>query len=666
MATLRENQVRPVQDQPVKQFEQRKPGPVYGLPVEKPKYETMGGAGQVSTQSSAGQVSTQSSTGQSGASQVSTQSYTPGNAIPVDGSHGQKYLEESERQQKAYEANPRLGQAYTDEELLQKYWDIINAAGSNSQNNYSQRGGYVYDGNPNGELPGTGEKGWSYKEGTQRTVQEGTSGADEDFMSDADYAIIQALKKQFAEAQARGDQEGMNAAHEEAERIRARYNYSGGSDGSFYLPGGNSSGSSGGYTGGGTGGNYTGGSTVPDSSAKMDELRSLLEEWKKAATEQKQNSIDYAVDNAVKELERALEDAQPKYKEQMESVAKDEMQSLDNSALYAEMRGDKGGIGQSQYNEIQAAAAQNKLAVQQAQTKLSTDTARQIADLRAQGEFEKADAALEVAQTYLSQLMQLEQWAAEYNLSVAQFEASLQQWQAEYELSMKQFQTDTELSWAQIMGKTSDGSLTLSGQSQLASMGQTLLSAGIMPSDSQLSAMGITADQANQYLQTLQLSQAASSSGGRKSGSSSSSGSKSGSSTSTSSGYDDLAQEMFNSGITTAAKAKAYLLSQGYSSTLATAYANAYAEDYRTLKKQHDDQQADAGTDDSTPQKSYGWVSVSEDNPGHGGDNWIAVPGYGRLTWSELEKMVDRGEITETYDPATKKYTYRKNPNYKK
>ena len=33
---------------------------------------------------------------------------------------------------------------------------------------------------------------------------------------------------------------------------------------------------------------------------------------------------------------------------------------------------------------------------------------------------------------------------------------------------------------------------------------------------------------------------------------------------------------------------------------------------------------------------------------------------------SELEKMVDRGEITETYDPATKKYTYRKNPNYKK
>ena len=637
MATLRENQVQPVQGQPVNQVVQKKPGEVYELPVEKPKYETMGGASQAS------------------ASQASTQGYTPKNAIPVNGSHAQKLIEEAERQRQAYEANPRLGQAYTDEELLQKYWDIINAAGSNSLDNYSQRGGYVYDGNPNGVYPGTGEKGWSLVEGVPRTVQEGTSGADEDFMSDGDYAIIQELKKRFAEAQAKGDQEGMNAAHEEAERIRARYNYSGGSDGSFYLPGGNSSGSSsgsGGYTGSGAGGgNYTGGSTVPDSSAKMDELRSLLEEWKKAATEQKQNSIDYAVDNAVKELERALEDAQPKYKEQMESVAKDEMQSLDNSALYAEMRGDKGGIGQSQYNEIQAAAAQNKLAVQQAQTKLSTDTARQIADLRAQGEFEKADAALEVAQTYLSQLMQLEQWAAEYNLSAAQFEASLQQWQAEYELSMKKFQTDTELSWAQLTGKTSDGSLTLSGQSQLASMGQTLLSAGIMPSDSQLSAMGITAGQANQYLQTLQLSQAASSSSSRKSSSSSSK-----SKDSTSTGYDDLAQEMFGSGITTEAKAKAYLLSHGYSSTLATAYANAYAEDYRTLKKQHDDQQADAQARETAQNE----ISAAEQDPLqlNGGGTTVYVAGYGVVSMSKLEELIKSGAVTRQFNAKTGKYAY--------
>lgn len=40
--------------------------------------------------------------------------------------------------------------------------------------------------------------------------------------------------------------------------------------------------------------------------------------------------------------------------------------------------------------------------------------------------------------------------------------------------------------------------------------------------------------------------------------------------------------------------------------------------------------------------------------------DWIYVPGYGRLSWSELEKKVDSGAIIETYDPKTGKYTYTK------
>ena len=220
---------------------------------------------------------------------------------------------------------------------------------------------------------------------------------------------------------------------------------------------------------------------------------------------------------AVLDLERALADAQPQFKEQAESVAKEERQSLDNSALYAEARGDKGGIGKEQYNEIQAAAAQNHLAVQQAQTKLSTDTARQIADLRAQGEFEKADAALQIAQTYLSQLISLEQWAAEYNLSVDQFNESVRQWEAEFNMAMQkvqfdsnlalqQYKTDTDLAYGQLTGTIpSTGQLTLSAQKELASMGEALLGAGIMPSTEQLNAMGMTESQAQSYLTALQL-----------------------------------------------------------------------------------------------------------------------------------------------------------------
>lgn len=232
--------------------------------------------------------------------------------------------------------------------------------------------------------------------------------------------------------------------------------------------------------------------STPSALPSAPDLTGLLEAWKQAAEEQAKNQTDYATQQAILELERAVEDAQGQFKQQQESNAIDERQALDNSALYSELRGDKGGIGQEQYNEIQNAAAANRLAVQQAQTKLATDTDRQIADLRAQGEFEKADKVLEIAQTYLSNLVSLEQWAAEYNMSAAQFAEQVRQWNAEFEQALKEF----------------DASLGVQNQGTLAEQGQTLLSAGIMPSASQLAAMGWTEAQATQYLNTLALQSA--------------------------------------------------------------------------------------------------------------------------------------------------------------
>ena len=40
--------------------------------------------------------------------------------------------------------------------------------------------------------------------------------------------------------------------------------------------------------------------------------------------------------------------------------------------------------------------------------------------------------------------------------------------------------------------------------------------------------------------------------------------------------------------------------------------------------------------------------------------DWIHVPGFGRLTYPELEHYVDTGAIIESYDERTGKYTYRK------
>ena len=173
----------------------------------------------------------------------------------------------------------------------------------------------------------------------------------------------------------------------------------------------------------------------PDYSAEM---KSYADQWQQQAQQQAQQQIDYATQQGITELERAKEDAQKQFEEQQKQIARDEAIAKDNSALYAEMRGDKGGIGQAQYNAIANTAAINRQTVAGQQSKLSTDTARQIADLRAQGEFDKADKLLEISQNYLTQLMSLEQWAMEYGLSADQFNEAVRQWEQEFANTLSQ------------------------------------------------------------------------------------------------------------------------------------------------------------------------------------------------------------------------------------
>ena len=160
-----------------------------------------------------------------------------------------------------------------------------------------------------------------------------------------------------------------------------------------------------------------------------------LDAWRQAAEQQAVNARDYAVDQAVAQLLQAEAEAMARFQTQRDQIEGETLNALDNSALYAETRGDRGGIGQAQYNTIQATAAQNRQAVNLAQSQLTAETAQQAAQLRARGEFEKADDLLEIAQTYLLKLLEMEQWAAEYQLDTAKFQASLYQWQQEFQLS---------------------------------------------------------------------------------------------------------------------------------------------------------------------------------------------------------------------------------------
>ena len=60
--------------------------------------------------------------------------------------------------------------------------------------------------------------------------------ADNAWTSDEDWNDIQSYKQQYEQAKAAGDTAGMEAAHAAAEKLRGQYGYSGGADGSAYLP----------------------------------------------------------------------------------------------------------------------------------------------------------------------------------------------------------------------------------------------------------------------------------------------------------------------------------------------------------------------------------------------------------------------------------------------
>ena len=210
-------------------------------------------------------------------------------------------------------------------------------------------------------------------------------------------------------------------------------------------------------------------------------------------------AADYAVAQGVKALDRNLQDSRAKFQTQRNQVNADEAKALDNQVLYAEARGDRGGIGMSQYGGIQNTAAANRQVINSAEVKLQTDTARQIADLRAQGEFEKADKVLAIGNKYLTELQNLEKWAKEKNVGVQEFNAKLRQWENEYLLKVGEYLTDAEVQAAKLFGVAANGAETADYRSKVndryAAGAKAMMSAGIVPSAAQLEAIGWTPEQ---------------------------------------------------------------------------------------------------------------------------------------------------------------------------
>ena len=318
----------------------------------------------------------------------------------------------------------------------------------------------------------TAQKNTSVSTGSEGVV----SRYDRQFMSQEDLTAVQQYSAAAKVASAAGDQQAVSSAHNAAEAIRAKYGYSGGQLGDQYIPL-----------------EKTVVEEVPkaDVSGMQDTLRQAAE----AAGQRQTERIDYETAKGIAALEQSQREAEGQFQTLRDQTDIDERKALDNQALYAEVRGDRGGVGREQYGAVQNGAARNRLAVNRKQAELADETRRQMEQLRSQGEFEKADALLALSQSYLSQLASLEKWAAEYNLDTAKFQTDLDQWRREFQLKE-----------GELLG-TYNGQSTLAAQKQtaaaeqdrqklLADAGTALLKAGIQPSAAQLAAMGMTAEQA--------------------------------------------------------------------------------------------------------------------------------------------------------------------------
>ena len=445
-------------------------------------------------------------------------------------------------------------------------------------------------------------------------------------MSEADRRALEQAGKDWTAADRAGDEAGRTEAHRRAEELRGRYGYSGGGDGSEYH-----------------------------STRKGPDFAGMLNQWLEDAGRQQEKETDHAVEQGTAQLEQARREGEERLQLRQDQVEREERTALDNQALYMEARGDRGGIGQAQYGAVQAQAMRDRQEVSRARMNLATDTAQKIADLRAQGQFRKADSLLKLTQDYLGRLTSLYQWQEEHRLDEEKFQAQLGQWNREFELKV-----------GEMMGSYQDKP-TLDAQKQeqaaqtgkqdmLVKLGLAALEQGIRPSPSQQQALGWSDSQVNQVLQHYRerLNRGKGSSGGGR-------GSGSGGKADVDE-YQlidqkmprnlkdlDVYQKLYAVGCRTKGDAFYYLVhTVGISDQTARSLASYF------------DDKMDKG-DLVEWWKDYEVIPdkpVDNLNGGLGLDHWIYVPGAGRISTRELPSLLKSGYLVERVNPKTGRVTY--------
>lgn len=413
----------------------------------------------------------------------------------------ENYIKELENQRAYAAANPTVTQTPTSEELYGKYSSIVDGTlgglGSRSSagyvtmdGNHAQKAASQYGATVTPITYGDYEGGWSVTGVDRGTAPAGNSGADWDLMTDGDFAIIQQLKQQYEAAKAAGDTEAMNAAHLEAERIRGRYNYSGGADGSMYLTygalagygtEGSGSGLANAYAsalGSGSGGSSSSYYTTGGGSG--DDLSEYLKQMYGAKTDAAVAELTAAYQQNVAALNRAAAGLEEQYQSARNQTAGASELAARNFNEYAAAYGLNSGTGG------QAELARN-VTLQNNLNSLNAEEANAYAEL----ELAKAN-----AQSEYNLAVSQAQATGEYELAAALYQEQIR---VQEQLAARQQALLEQSRWEQQL-QLEQGSAQ---QSQLAAYGEAYLEQGVMPSDAMLVAMGITRADAQAYISAM-------------------------------------------------------------------------------------------------------------------------------------------------------------------
>ena len=251
-------------------------------------------------------------------------------------------------------------------------------------------------------------------------------------VSSSDADRIKALQERYEQAKALGDKRSMDEAHTAAETIRQNYGYSGGSDGSQYLP------------------TKLEEDTLPSMGlptykGQFDAVNNLYEASKEKALAALQSSYD----KSRMELENAMKEIPGTYQAQANQIAAEalkQQQNFNESAAYTGMNAGNGSQAalamgnqlQSNMSTLRTNEANALTKVQQQLSSLYVEYQNSIAEAIANNEYERAAALLQEYQKAAESLVSVAKDQANLNVDIAGFNKDTHQYNQEMTLQKAQ------------------------------------------------------------------------------------------------------------------------------------------------------------------------------------------------------------------------------------